>query len=161
MHAEKTEFDALSLGFGPVNLAAIYVDNKAMTKFDQEMKIFKEIIPKYKPVKGYFLVLDLADYKKGIETIRKFEIGSEEYHQYINIECYEKKIEVVIICSNIEHCISYHSHNLNSEYSYEKKEFVEIEDRSPKRKILNRNMAQEMALLYYELNNPQIIKPDC
>ena len=132
-----------------------------MTQFDLEIKIFKEIIHKYKPIKGYHLVLDLADYKSGKETIYKYKIGSKKYRNYINVECHDKNIEIVIITSNISNQITYRSKYLYAIFCYERNEFTEIEDLFPTKKQLKRTMQQEIELLFFELHNPQPIKPFC
>lgn len=132
-----------------------------MTLFDQEMEIFKEIISQYKPLKGYHLVLNLADYKQGKETLCKYKIGCDKYHHYINVECHDKNIEIVMITSNIHNSITYRSKYLYATFCYELNEFVQIEDLAPSKQVIKRSVQQELELLCYELHNPQTIKPDC
>ncbi|MEK6627684.1 MAG: hypothetical protein AABY53_03585 [Bdellovibrionota bacterium] len=132
-----------------------------MTQFDQEMKTFKEIIPKYRPINGYHLVLDLADYKSGKETICRYRIGSKKYRNYINVECHDKNIDIVMITSNKCNQITNRSKYLYAVFCYDQKVFTEIEDLSPSIKLFNRTIRQETELLFFELNNPQPIKPFC
>ncbi len=132
-----------------------------MTQFDLEMKLFAELINKYKPVSGHHLVLDLADYRLGKETIRKFKVGCEIYRHYVNVECHDHSIETVIITSNIKNQITCYSKNLYAKFSYDQKELMEFEDLTPPKQRFKRTMQQEMNLLCYELNNPQPVKPIC
>ena len=132
-----------------------------MTQFDQEMKAFKEIISKYRPVKDYHLVLDLADYKSGKETIYKYKIGSKKYRNYINVECHEKNIDIVIITSNKGNQITYRSQYLYAIFCCDRNEFIEIEDLRSSKRLFERTMKQEIELLFFELHNPQPVKPLC
>lgn len=132
-----------------------------MTQFDQEMLTFKEIIHRYKPIKGFHLVLDLADYKSGKESLGKYKFGCRKYRQYVNSECHEKNIDIVIITSNMGNQITYRSKFLYAKYCYDRNEFIEIEDPQPFKMKIKRTMRQEIELLFFELNNPQPIKPIC
>lgn len=132
-----------------------------MASFDQEMKLFEEIKNKYKPIEGYYLVLDLDAYKRGEEIITKFEFDSYEYHQAVNIEAHEKNKEIVIITSNRCNSIHYNSHSLFVMFNFDKNLMLEFFDKTPNPYRLNRTLRQEMELLAYELNHPKPKKPAC
>lgn len=132
-----------------------------MTQFDYEMELFEEIINKYKPIKGYHLLLDLDAYKQGQEILTKFVVGCDEYHKVVNIEYNEKQKEKVIITSNIKNGISYNANILYARYDCDKKQIVEFEDYTPSPYKLKRTLEQQMELLVYELNNPKPCKPIC
>ena len=132
-----------------------------MTEFDYEMELFEKIISKYKPVKGYHLLLDLDAYKQGQEILTKFVVGCDEYHKVVNIEYNEKQKEKVIITSNIKNGISYNSKILYSNYDCDKKQIIEFEDYTPNPYRLKRTFAQQMELLVFELNYPEPCKPIC
>ena len=132
-----------------------------MTQFDQDMKIFEEIRNKYKPIKGFHLVLDLDEYKKGQTIIRKFELKSEEYRKLVNIETYEKNKEIVIISSNVRKCLQYDSKSLFLMYDYDKNIVFEFFDKAQNPKNLKRSMKQQIDLLVFDLTHPKPDKPIC
>ncbi len=132
-----------------------------MTQFDQDMKIFEEIRNKYKPIKGFHLVLDLDEYKKGQTIIRKFELKSEEYRKLVNIETYEKNKEIVIISSNVRKCLQYDSKSLFLMYDYDKNIVFEFFDKAQNPKNLKRTMKQQIDLLVFDLTHPKSEKPIC
>ena len=132
-----------------------------MTQFDQEMKIFEEIKNKYKPIKGFHLVLDLDEYKKGEVKIHQFKIDSEEYFNLVSIECFEKNKEIVLICSKAENTIHYKSKILRVRYNCDKDLLLEFEDYSPSPKKLNRTLKQQLELLAFVLTHPEPDKPLC
>ena len=132
-----------------------------MTALDQELFYFKEIKNKYSPIEGYHLVLDLDAYKLGKEIIKQFSFDSEDYHQLINIDFYEKNLEQVIITSNQGGCFLYHSKLLIVNYDYTKQYINHFEDLTPSPYKLKRTMQQQVKLLLFELNNPKPRKPAC
>lgn len=132
-----------------------------MTQFDQEMKIFEEIKNKFKPIKGFHLVLDLDEYKKGQAIIRKFELKSEEYRKFVNIEAYEKNKEIVIISSNGGNCLQYDSKSLFLMFDYDRDIVFEFLDKAQKPHKLKRTLKQQMDLLVYDLTHPKPDKPVC
>lgn len=132
-----------------------------MTQFDQEMKIFEEIKNKFKPIKGFHLVLDLDEYKKGQAIINKFEFKSEEYRKLVNIDAYEKNKEIVIISSNGGNCLQYDSKSLFLMFDYDKNIVFEFLDKAQNPFKLKRTLKQEMELLVYELTHPKPDKPVC
>ncbi len=107
------------------------------------------------------MVLDLTDYKSGKESIRRYKIGCKKYRRYINRECPNKNIDIVIITSNISNQITYSSKYLYAIFCYDRNEFIEIEDLKPLKTQFNRTITQEIELLFFNLRNPQPIKPAC
>ena len=132
-----------------------------MTALDQELFYFNEIRNKYGPIEGVHLVLDLDAYKLGKEIIKQFTFDSEDYHQLINIDFYEKKLEQVIITSNMGGSFLYHSKLLIMGYDYTKQYVDLFEDLTPSPYKLKRTMQQQMKLLVFELNHPKPRKPAC
>lgn len=132
-----------------------------MTQFDHEMKLFEEIKNKYRPIKGFHLVLDLDAYKMGKEIIHKFRFDSEEYLYFVNVERHEKNIEIVLITSNIMNTLHYFSKALRVRYNYDKELLLEFEDYAPNPYKLNRTLEHQVELLVYDLNHPKPQKPVC
>ena len=132
-----------------------------MTQFDQEMQLFEEIKRKYAPIAGYHLVLNLTAYKMGQEVIYKFRFNSEECNSFVNIERYEKNIEIVFITSNIMNTLHYISKALRVRYNYDKNLLLEFEDRAPSPRKLKRTLKHQMELLAYDLTHPKPMKPAC
>lgn len=132
-----------------------------MTQFDQEMQLFVEIKNKYKPIKDFYLVLDLEEYKKGKDIVSKFSFDSEEYLRLVNIEAYEKNKEIVIISSNGTNCLQYDSKSLFLMFDYDRNIVYEFMDRAPNPFGLKRTLQQQIDLLVYDLNHPKPDKPVC
>jgi hypothetical protein len=132
-----------------------------MTSFEQELILFEEIKNKFKPIKGYRLLLDLDAYKYGETILTKFELNAQNYHQIVNIEYNEKEKEKVIITANHKNTIYYESKLLRICYDYDKNEITELEDLTPNTYQLKRTLAQQIELLIFDLNNPKPRKPAC
>ena len=132
-----------------------------MTSFEQELILFEEIKNKFKPIKGYRLLLDLDAYKYGETILTKFELNAQNYHQIVNIEYNEKEKEKVIITGNKKNTIMYRSKILYARFDYDLGQLIEFQDYTPNAYQLKRNLKQQMELLVFDLNNPKPIKPIC
>jgi hypothetical protein len=132
-----------------------------MNSFEKEFILFEEIKVKFKPIKGYRLLLDLDAYKCGETILTKFELDAENYHQIVNIEYNEKEKEKVIITANNKNTIYYESKLLRICYDYDKNEITELEDLTLNPYQLKRSLTQQIELLVFDLNNPKPQKPAC
>jgi hypothetical protein len=132
-----------------------------MNSFEQELILFEEIKNKFKPIKGYRLLLDLDAYKCGETILIKFELNAQNYHQIVNIEYNEKEKEKVIITGNKKNTIMYRSKILYARFDYDLGQLIEFQDYTPNAYQLKRNLKQQMELLVFDLNNLKPIKPIC
>lgn len=133
-----------------------------MTQFDSETLLFEEIKNKYKPIKGYHLVLDLDAYRNGKEVLFKFKLESKVYEILVNSKYACGNKDCVIITFNKKKIAT-----LNSKYAYlmynlDKLPILqEFEDRTIKPNKFKRTLQQQTELLIYELCNPKPDKPVC